>query len=382
MPELAVVAPTYNEAENVRPLLDVLEVALVGIDFEVIFVDDDSPDGTADVVRSISQRSPHVRILQRINRRGLASAAVEGAMASSAPYVAVIDADLQHDERILPVMLARMKTNNLDLVIGSRNVGDGSMGEFSANRVRLSSFGRWLSGIACKASISDPMSGFFIVRREYLEEVVRSMSNRGFKILVDLVASSERPVRFEEVGYTFRNRIHGESKLDITVGIEFIELLLDKKFGRFVPVNYLMFAGVGSAGVLLHLAIMTALLRPGLSFATAQVISSSIVIAFNFMLNNLVTFRSARLRGIQFVRSFLIFYVACIIGLVTNVELARFLQANGLQWYLASAFALFVGSVWNYWISEIFVWRVSQRRKRLRAREVTRRAEPIEAELN
>jgi len=382
MPELAVVAPTYNEAQNVRPLLDALEAALVGIDFEIIFVDDDSPDGTADLVRAISRQSSHVRIVHRINRRGLASAAVEGAMSSSAPFVAVIDADLQHDERILPAMLAEMKSKNLDLVIGSRNAGDGSMGEFSVNRVRLSSFGRWLSGIACKASISDPMSGFFIVRREYLDEVVRSMSNRGFKILVDLVASAERPVRFEEIGYTFRNRIHGESKLDITVGIEFLELLLDKKVGRFIPVNYLMFAGVGSVGVLLHLAIMTVLLGGGLSFPTAQVISSSIVIGFNFILNNLITFRSARLRGIPFIRSFLVFYVACSIGLVTNVELAGFLQTNGLHWYLASAFALFVGSVWNYWISEIFVWRVRERRKRQRVREVTRRAQPIEAELN
>jgi dolichol-phosphate mannosyltransferase len=381
VPELAVVAPTYNEAKNVRPLLEVLETALAGVDFEIIFVDDDSPDGTADVVRAISRRSPHVRIIQRINRRGLASAVVEGAMATNAPYVAVIDADLQHDERILPAMLARIKADNLDLVIGSRNVSDGSMGEFSAKRVRLSSFGRWLSGVACKANISDPMSGFFIVRREYLEEVVRSMSNRGFKILVDLVASAERPVRFEEVGYTFRNRIHGESKLDITVGIEFIELLVDKKFGRFVPINYLMFACVGALGVVLHLTIMTVLLWLGLSFSGSQVISSSIVIGFNFILNNLVTFRSARLRGLRFLGSFLIFYVACSIGLVTNVELARALQANGLQWYLASAFALFVGSVWNYWISEIFVWRVSQRRRRLRAREVSSRAHAIEAEL-
>lgn len=367
MPELAIVAPTYNESANVVPLLDALKQALNGIDYEVVFVDDDSPDGTADLVRSISRQDPRVRIVHRINRRGLASAAVEGALVSNAPYIAVMDADLQHDERILPRMLERLKSKNLDLVIGSRNVENGSMGQFAAHRVKLSTFGRWLSRIACKADLSDPMSGFFIVTRAFFDEVVRSLSNRGFKILVDIVASAKRPVRFEEVGYTFRERAHGESKLDLMVGIEYIELLLDKTLGHIVPVSYILFAAVGAFGVLLHVAAVALLVRVGqMSFATAQIVASSIVITLNFLINNYVTFRKSRLRGIRLWGGLLLFYAGCTVGLFTNVEIAELLRANGVQWYFASAFGLFVGSVWNYWVSEIFVWRVNVRRQRSR----------------
>lgn len=210
-PELTVVVPTFNERDTVAPIVAALQRALVGIDFEIIFVDDDSPDGTADAVRLLSRTTPNVRVLQRINRRGLASAVVEGMMASSAPYLAVIDGDMQHDESALPEMLSKMKAEHLDIVVGSRHNGGGSMGAFSAQRVWLSNLGRRFSALLSRADISDPMSGFFLVTRAYLDEVVRSLSAVGFKVLLDLLASSQRTVRFGEVGYTFRNRKFGKA---------------------------------------------------------------------------------------------------------------------------------------------------------------------------
>lgn len=365
MPDLAVVVPTFNEQANIEPFLKAVNSALAGIDFEVIFVDDDSPDGTADLVRSIGQFNTRVRVLQRINRRGLASATVEGMMATSAPYVAVMDGDLQHDERILPQMYNRLKNDSLDVVIGSRNVEGGGMGEFASHRVALSNAGRALSRMVCRTPLSDPMSGFFMVSRSFLDETVRSLSGRGFKILLDLVASSRRPVRFAEIPFTFRQRLHGQSKLDILVGLEYLELLLDKTIGDWVPVTYLLFAAVGSIGVILHLLFVALLIHfADLSFSKAQIASSSVVIAVNYFLNNYFTFRASRLRGSKLIYGLVLFYLASCVGLLINVGASRMLRDDGLRWWVASAVGLIVGSVWNYWVSSLFVWQMNRHRAR------------------
>src|ERR1700704_1604211 len=227
MPELAVVLPTYNERDNIGPVLSALEQALEGLDYEVVIVDDDSDDGTAGVARQLALSDSRIRVIQRINRRGLASACVEGMMASSATYLAVMDADMQHDERILPAMLRKLKDEKLDVVIGSRNAAGGSMGTLAGQRVALSQFGRKVGKLVTNTDVSDPMSGFFVVDRRFLEEVVRSLSLTGFKILLDMLATSRRPVRVGEVGYTFRPRQRGESKLDFLAGLEYLELILD-----------------------------------------------------------------------------------------------------------------------------------------------------------
>ena len=191
--DLSVVIPTFNEAGNVASLLERLRNTLGQTGWEAVFVDDDSPDGTSSLIRSIARSDPRVRVIQRIGRRGLSSACIEGVLASSAPYIAVMDADLQHDESILPSMCERIRTGGLDLVVGSRNIEGGSMGDFSKERVMLSGLGSRLSRAVCKCNLSDPMSGFFIVSRSFFEEVQYRLSGLGFKILVDLVASSQRP---------------------------------------------------------------------------------------------------------------------------------------------------------------------------------------------
>src|SRR5579863_10111310 len=226
--DLAIVLPTYNESGNVGPMLERLESALAGIRYEVIFVDDDSPDGTADVVRRLARTRDNLRVLHRIGRRGLASACIEGILAASAPFVAVMDADMQHDESILPEMLGRMREENLDLVVGSRNIAGGSMGEFANWRVKLSTLGKKLSLMGAEHEMSDPMSGFFMVRVSTFERFAHRLSGIDFKILLDIVLSAGPGLRIGEVPYRFRQREHGESKLDIVVGLEYFELLVDK----------------------------------------------------------------------------------------------------------------------------------------------------------
>jgi dolichol-phosphate mannosyltransferase len=380
-PELAVIVPTFNERDNVVPIVGALQRALVGIDFEIIFVDDDSPDGTADAVRVLSRTTPNVRVIQRINRRGLASAVIEGMMASPAPYLAVIDGDMQHDEAVLPEMLAKLKAERLDVVVGSRNKGGGSMGAFSAQRVRLSNLGRRISSLLSRVDISDPMSGFFIISRAYLDEVVRSLSAVGFKVLLDLLASSQRPVRFGEVGYTFRNRQFGESKLTLAVCLEYVELVLDKMVGDWIPVRYAFFGLVGAIGVVAQF-VLVRWMNHYLPFLTAQIAGSVIVMILNYFLNNRLTFRARRLHGWAWAGGLAGFMVACSIGLFWNLSVVEGLRRFGAAWGVASLAGVVAGSVWNYGVSSMLVWRVNRRRRRALASPRPAEIRPPATELS
>jgi dolichol-phosphate mannosyltransferase len=232
MPELCVVLPTYNETDNVAPLARALDRALAGLDWEAILVDDDSPDGTAARIEALHH--PRIRCLLRKGRRGLASAAIEGFLASTAPFIALMDADLQHDETRLPVMLNLAKSDRLDLVVGTRYAAGGSAAGL-AGRGRA-----WLSRVGVRASrslmgetkLSDPMSGFFLARRELMVELAPRLSQHGYKILLDLVASADRPLRVGEVPYRFRPRVAGQSKLGLKVGAEFLWLVANKWWKR------------------------------------------------------------------------------------------------------------------------------------------------------
>ena len=358
MLELAIVVPTLDERENVVELIRRLESVLVDIDYEVIVVDDDSADGTPDAVRELARRDPRVRLLQRVGRRGLSSACVEGMLATAAPYVAVMDADLQHDETILPAMLAKLKAENLDLVVGTRlSTGEG----FAPSRQRLSKFGTRLSRMVSRHELSDPMSGFFMLDRRYLDEVVHSLSAVGFKILLDLVASARRPVRVGELPYRFRSRLHGESKLDIVVAVEYLQLLADKMIGGVVPPRFILFGLVGALGVLLHLAVLYAMLTR-LSFGWAQLVATVVVMTTNFFLNNAFTWRDHRLRGAAAFGGLLKFYAACSIGALLNLEVASAAKDYGAPWYVAGFAGLVVGSVWNFAVTAATTWRRRRRR--------------------
>ena len=357
--ELAVVVPTFKERTNVRPLLDRLGNTLRGIEYEVIFVDDDSPDQTASLIRSIALADPRVRVLQRIGRRGLASACVEGMMSTAAPFIAVMDADLQHDETILPRMLSKLKSEQLDIVVATRNAEGGSMGDFSAARVRLSQLGRRLSNSISHCDLSDPMSGFFVLDQRFLAEVVHSVSGIGFKILLDLVASSPRPVRVGEVPYRFGERLYGESKLDILVGVEYLQLLLDKLVGDLIPPRFILFGMVGILGVAVHLSILFILMRAaGFTFMSAQFAGTIVVMILNFFLNNIITYRERRLRGSAMILGLISFCTACSVGAFINLRIAIFATHDaGLPWYVGGFMGLMISSVWNYSVTALFTWR-------------------------
>ncbi len=357
-PELSIVVPTLNERDNIRPLIAEIETVLSGVRWEIIFVDDDSRDGTSDLVRELARADPRVRGLQRIGRRGLSTACIEGVLASAAPFVAVTDADLQHDERLLPDMLQTLKTEPYDLVIGSRYVGGGSTFDWNKRRARISNLATRLSRLICKADIADPMSGFFMMRREAFEGAMRRLSGQGFKILLDLLASSPRPIRFKELHYDFRPRQHGASKLDSLVAWEFGMLIADKLIGHIVPVRFALFAFIGCIGLVVQLAVLWLALRfAALGFAAAQSLAVIVAIASNFLMNNFFTYRDQRLKGWPLWRGLITFYVICSIGAVANVDVAAYVFDQRPVWWLAGIAGALIGSVWNYAVSAVFTWR-------------------------
>jgi dolichol-phosphate mannosyltransferase len=359
--ELAVVVPTFKERENVPLMVRALESALCGIEWEVIFVDDNSPDGTADQVRRIAALDRRVRIIERVGRRGLASACIEGMMSTPAPYVAVIDGDMQHDESVLPKMLDCIKTNQFDIVVGSRKVPGGSMGDFARGRVALSNIGSRISALVCHCEIADPMSGFFLLDRKYLHEVVHRLTGSGFKILVDLLSSSKRPVRIAEVPYRFRNRQLGESKLDVNVELEYLFLLVDKLIGSYVPTRFVLFALVGFLGVFVHLGCLGVFYRLAkMSFVVSQALATWMAMTSNFLLNNAVTFRDRRLKGLRLILGLFTFYLACSVGALMNVSFANYLHRLDVSWYLAGATGTIISSLWNYGVNTAFTWRRSR----------------------
>ena len=365
--ELAVVIPTLNQRENVSALVDRLGTVLAGISWEAVFVDDDSPDGTADLVRELGQQRSNIRCVQRLGRRGLSSACIEGILASSAPFIAVMDADMQHDETLLPNMLAMIKERELDVVVGTRYSASGSVGDWQKSRVLISGLASRLARFVVKAQLTDPLSGFFVIARSAFAAAMRDLSGQGFKILLDIFASSPRPLAFAELPFHFRRGVHGESKLDTLVAWEYLTLLLDKLAGPIIPARFLLFAMIGGFGVMTHLAALWLAVYPfGIPFAAGQAIATIIAMTGNFLLNNLFTYRDRRLHGQALVTGLLSFYVVCGLGAAANVGIAAHLFVANHSWWLAGLSGAAIGAVWNYAMSSVFIWRSRAAKSRAR----------------
>lgn len=358
--ELSVILPSFNEADNIPILIGLLDTALADVAWEAIVVDDNSPDGTTEVARKIAQSNPRVRVIRRIGRRGLSGACIEGILASSAPYVAVMDADLQHDETLLPKMLAELRQDDTDLVVASRKVEGGTVGEgLSAIRAWGSNIANGLAQKLLNVTLTDPMSGFFMVRREKAEELAPRLSPQGFKILLDLVSSSNGTLKIKELPFTFRERQHGESKLDTLVTLDYFGLLLAKYFGDVVSVRFLMFGLVGASGLVVHLIALRVFLLADFSFNLAQTAASFVAMTSNFFLNNQLTYRDRRLRGAGALIGLFTFYAVCSVGVLANVGVANLIYADPAYWWFAGTAGAIMGAVWNYAASSALTWRRS-----------------------
>lgn len=358
--QLSIVVPTLNEAENIQLLYEAIRKCLTDIDWEMIVVDDDSTDGTVSVARNLAANDPRVRCLRRIGRRGLSGAVVEGILSSSAFAVAVIDADLQHDERLLRRMLAELH-GGADIAIGSRHTPGGTAAQgFSGWRQSISNWGTRLAQRMLRVEVSDPMSGFFAVRRSVAESIVPRLSTQGFKILLDLLVSARQPLNVVEIPYIFRPRHHGQSKLDSSVALDFLGLLVAKGTGDRISPRFLAFGLVGLTGLGVHLAALSALLTYApVSFDVAQVIAALAAMTWNFTINNIFTYRDRRLSGAGWFWGLMTFYAVCSIGAIANVGVASWVYGNEPIWWLAGAAGALMGAVFNYSVTSSVTWRRS-----------------------
>ncbi|MEW9853726.1 glycosyltransferase [Novosphingobium sp. M1R2S20] len=366
--ELAIVLPTFNERNNLESLVERLDEALRGIAWEAIVVDDNSPDGTADAARAISLRDPRLRVIQRIGRRGLSSAAIEGMCATAAPIVAVMDADHQHDPKLLPGMLRAITSGEYDLSYASRFCEGASTEAWNRpDRVKASGLANSLARRVTGLTLTDPMSGFFMLRTQTLRADAHRLSGVGFKILLDILATVETPLRVKEFPLAFAARADGESKLDRTVVFEFLVGLYDKWLGRVIPTRFALFGTIGAIGVLVHMAVLMVFLAifggPPIrgqlvtAFEVGQTIAAVCAMTFNFFLNNALTYADKRLTGfLPLVRGWAKFAATCSVGLTANVGVAAVLVHYGVHEYPAALTGIVIASVWNFALSSKFVW--------------------------
>ena len=359
-PEVSIVIPTFNETANIVELIQSVATAVEGVAWEMIIVDDDSPDGTAKRVKDIARDDARIRCLRRVNRRGLAGACIEGMLSSSAPYLVVMDADLQHDASILPRMLEVLRADRGDLVIGSRYAGDGSIGAgFSETRARVSRWAIRAARQVLHTDVQDLMSGYFAIRRDRFDSIAADLSPSGFKILVDIIASAGGRLRTVEIGYTFRQRTAGESKLSTRVMVDFVALLIDKATRGRIPIRFIFFSLSGASGVVVHLTVLRLAIvaLPAIGFAGAQALATLVAMTSNFFLNNLITYHDRKLKGAAAVfRGLLAFWALCAFGAIANVGVATWIFGVAPIWWLAGLGGTVISAVWNYSVSSLFVW--------------------------
>ena len=355
---VSLILPTRNEAGNVAEVVRLAGLALSDHSYEIIVVDDDSPDGTAEIARQLAAVDRRIRVIQRVGRRGLASACIEGALAASGQVVAVMDSDLQHDETKLPELVDAVLSGETDLAVGTRYSGEGGTDNWSEARQSQSAFATKLASRFLKSDISDPMSGFFAISAERFRALSPKLSGRGFKILLDILFTSKEPLRVSEVAYTFRGREAGASKLDAPTALQFLMMLYDRVLGHVIPARFALFAVVGGLGVLVHMAaLVLAYQLVGSSFLIGQSFAVVTAMTFNFFLNNLLTFYDVRLKGWALLKGWLSFCLICGLGAIANVGVASYLfSQTGVMWTVSALAGILVGAVWNFVMSSRFTW--------------------------
>jgi dolichol-phosphate mannosyltransferase len=357
MAEFSIIVPVFNEAGNIVELYTLVVAAMGDTAWEMVFVDDESTDGTSDAIRELCMRDPRVRTLRRVGRRGLSSACIEGILSTTTEAFAVIDGDLQHDETRLPEMLRLLQSGTTDLVIGSRYMAGGAIGDWSASRARMSLAATRLARIVTKRDLTDPMSGFFAMRRDAFDVALPQLSGQGFKILLDICASSPPGLRSTEIPYEFKSRLHGESKLDSIVILEYLLLVINKATGVTIPLKFILFSIVGTLGLGLHLMILYSGLSLGWRFDVAQAVAVLSAMTFNFFLNNSLTYRDRRLKGSRLIWGLLSFYAICSFGAAANVGVAAWAFYEGhYSWQISAVTGVVVGVVWNYVATSFFTW--------------------------
>lgn len=360
--QLSIVTPTYNESQNVKKFVDSIEHALGKTNYEIIFVDDNSRDKTYDCVKKLAAKKHYVRCIRRIGRRGLSSAVIEGCLSSASDLLLIMDSDLQHDEKKIPLMLELLKNDNLELIVASRFLDNKNAQGLSSYRNLLSKLANFLANKISKEKLTDPMSGFFLIKRDVFDNLAPNLSGLGFKILLDIFSATNKKLKYKEISFEFKKRLYGQSKLDSLVLWEYFLLLWQCRFGKFIPARFLSFCLIGGTGVFVHISFLYLFINLNFDFLYAQSISTLIAMTSNFFLNNVLTYRDRRKRGFSALKALIIFYLTCGIGASANIGISNLLfigNVSGISgvWYLSGLIGAIVGSIWNFLMSSLVTWK-------------------------
>ena len=354
VPQVSVVVPTYNEAANVRMIYEGLAQALAGCAWELVVVDDDSPDCTADAVRALGRQHDNVRCIQRVQERGLCSAVHWGVQAAHGDVIVVMDGDLQHEPALIPKMLEALQSGH-DIVSGSRFMQGDAPG-LSGLRRRLSDWGNRLTNRFLGTTLSDPLSGFFATSRRLFLESIPEMQADGFKVFFDLVYHN-RKVTIHELPFEFQRRRHGESKLQLYVLWLLACDIVSKLSRGMLPPRLVSFVGVGLIGSIFHFSVLYASMGMGAVFWVAQTIATVVAMVFNFTINNVLTYSDDRLRGPAFYKGLLLYSLIASVGIVANVSTAQitYLRLHG-HTFIAATTGLVIDVIWRFVVSNRLIW--------------------------
>ncbi len=360
-PVVSIVLPTFNEGGNIVSMLERLDRALLGVPHELIVVDDDSPDETWRIAQEYAADHPGIHVIRRSTERGLSSAVLAGMRAARGRVLGVIDADGQHDEAILPEMTERVLAG-ADVCIGSRAVEGGGYGDWGRGRRFASWLATAMAHMLLQVKATDPMSGFFVMSRDHYEALQGDVNPRGFKILLEFLSRSEPTV--EEVGYVFRNREEGETKLSRGVVLDYLLALVELRFGLIVSAQFLRYALVGAAGLVINLLAFLLAFGLGAPALVALVVGIQLSIVFNFTGHNLFSFRPTNYRGARWWRGLAVYQVFSLYGLAIqglvfealDGPLEDALDSRFLAAGLSNLLAIGMAAIANYLLHERFTW--------------------------
>lgn len=358
--ELSLIAPTYNERENLVPLVETVHKVLAQYHYELVIVDDNSPDGTADLARSLSTQYP-LKVIVRTSERGLASAVVRGFNEASGRVLCVIDADLQHPPEAIPDLLKAIDSG-ADVAIASRYIPGGGVEGWSTKRKVISRGATFLACLLLSSArkVRDPLSGFFLFRRDVIAGV--DLAPTGYKILLEVLAKGH-PTQVTEVSYTFRERERGESNLTFKEELSYL-----KHLGRLVWFEghikrFIKFCTVGASGTFVYMGLLALLTEvAGLFYILSSVLGYEISILNNYTWNELWTFRDRRaISGGSVLTRAIKFNVVSLFGLgIHAAVLAFFTEVVGLFYILSAVIAILSAMMWNFLINLRWTWRPQQ----------------------
>jgi dolichol-phosphate mannosyltransferase len=355
---ISIVGPTYNESGNISLFVQDVDAALAGYNWEILFVDDNSSDGTAATVFELASIDDRVRLILRMSDRGLAKSCIQGMLSAKGELLCVMDVDGQHDPEVIVDMVARMEADGLDIISAARQLDDiGASDALSPVRNKISKLGNKLCEILLKRKLSDPLTGYFIIRRDAFLRVAPQLGDAGFKILLDILYS-DKSLKHAEIPFEFGSRRQGESKFDSFVAWTFLSFLLSKISGGLLPPKLVSFLLVGALGLPVHFATLYVFLGLGLNFVWAQSMAAFAAATSNFFLNDLLTFHNQRLSGRKMFWGYLKFIAVSSVGIVANVSVASIANDRLIHVvFLATIAGIAMDTLWKFVMINRFIWK-------------------------